>query len=286
MIAANMDLLDEGTLHVAKFHEDGKVEWMPLVFGQGPLTEQNGKSQADVLIETRRAGDLLGAGRWIAPRTCSRTRSMAVFTPSCSPTIPSARTIRWMPPIRAPRTPSNRHHRDRGRWSGFCRHDGQVGGAVEMRRSFCGEVGASFSTDTTRNGWFGMPDNAAVDGAGRLWVATDGNSSKDCGRTDGLWAVDTEGDARATSKLFYRVPVGAECAVRCSHPTMRRLSSPCSIGRRRRGLGRSWPSVLLRGPVHPLAGFQDDMPVRPAVVAIASRAAARSRCNDETVGPR
>lgn len=267
--AANLDLLDDGTLYVAKFAEDGSFEWLPLVHGQGPLTAANSfDSQADVLVEARRAGDLLEATPMDRPEDIQPNGTNGkVYVMLTNNSKREAEAV----DAANPRAKNAFGHiielvEDGG---DFAATKGRWEILLKCGDPSVADVGASFSTSTTANGWFGMPDNCAVDTAGRLWVATDGNGPKATGRTDGLWAVDTEGEARATSKLFFRVPVGAEMCGPLFTPDDQTafvaVQHPGDEGENWKPFGRPsyYEDLSTRWP-----DFKPDMPVRPAVVAI------------------
>ena len=126
------------------------------------------------------------------------------------------------------------------------------------------EVGATFSPETSENGWFGMPDNCVIDAEGRLWVSTDGNNAEETGRADGLWAVISDGENLPVGIHYLRCPVGAELCGPSFTPDLQSLFAavqhPAEGGR----TGPSSPSSGLRQPVHALAG----LPGRHAAAAI------------------
>lgn len=206
--AANMQLLSEGTLYVARYDDDGSYTWMPLVHGEGPLTEENGfLSQADVMIDTRLAADLLGATPMDRPEDIQPRADGAVFV------MLTNNSRRQEVNAVNPRPESNFGHILQMNEAGGD-HAALTGNwdiLVQCGDPDIEEVGAVWNPETSESGWFGSPDNAAVDAAGRLWISTDqGSGWGRTGKSDGLYSLETEGDLRGHAKLFFRCPVGGE----------------------------------------------------------------------------
>ncbi len=257
------NLLDQGTLSVARFEADGTMRWLPLVHGTGPLTPENGfADQAEVLLKTRLAADALGAtpmdrpegmeanpvtGRVYANMTKNKNITADNLNPvNTRPENLYGHIVEMIPP--GTPGPETDHTAEVYGWDLF----------VLCGNPQAPEHGARWHSETSESGWFVNPDNLTFDPRGRMFVATDGANEIDL--PDGIYGVDTEGPARALPKLLFAAPVGAECCGPCFTPDGRTLfvavQHPGEDSESLETVSTRWPD------------FGTDSLPRPTVVAI------------------
>ncbi|WP_433335809.1 PhoX family protein [Spirillospora sp. CA-294931] len=162
--------LDHGTLYVAKFSDDGTGVWLPLTFGQGPLTAANGwKDQADVMLRTRTAADAVGATKldrpeWVAVHPNNRDVYLTLTNGkgnggAVGPRKPNpyGHIVRW-------REKGADHTATRFEWDIY---------------ALAGDPNYDPKVKLGPDNIFGSPDGIGFDRSGRLWIQTDiSNSSQ------------------------------------------------------------------------------------------------------------
>ncbi|UEX76467.1 PhoX family protein [Spiribacter halobius] len=192
-------LLDEGTLYVARFHDDGTGEWVALDF-EDPRFRAAAREagvtfadQADVLVNTRTAADVVGATKmdrpeWgtVNPQTgevymtlTNNSEREPDQTNAANPRGPNAygQIIRW-------REAEGEHHATRFEWDLFV-----VAGPPDNSRIFNGQP-------LDASNVFNSPDGLWFDPNGVLWIQTDGDQSEPFGNNQMLAADPRTGEIR------------------------------------------------------------------------------------------
>ncbi|WP_121064476.1 PhoX family protein [Chachezhania antarctica] len=173
-------LLDDGTLYVAKYNDDGTGEWLALT------PEATGMDMAEILIFSRMAGSAVGATtmdrpEWIAANphsveaycclTNNKNRGVKPnaggdATPVNGPNPREANNygqiVRWRPH-------GDDHAADTFDWDLYVMagnpevHDGAYAG----------------SDNVTAGNMFNSPDGMGFDSSGLVWIQTDGDDSNE-----------------------------------------------------------------------------------------------------------
>jgi secreted PhoX family phosphatase len=274
--ADNFDLLDEGTLYVAKFNDDGTGRWLPLTIDNPRLAGQFA-DQGEILIMTRQAADAAGATPMDRPEDVqpNPVNGKVYLTMTNN----SARTSIHPDPGSSaanPRVPNFNGHiielTERGgdhasttfTWEIFllCGNpninlltdpEDLVPGLAANATFFAGFA------DANQLGQIASPDNIAFDTAGNLWIATDGQpSATDLGEpNDAIHVVPTQGPDRGRLRQFASGPAGCEVCGPEFSPDDRTLF--CAI--QHPGEGGGYPNTVSNWPDRGIIP-------RPSVVAI------------------
>jgi secreted PhoX family phosphatase len=226
---ANFDLLDNGTLYVARLHDDGTGEWIPLTMSNPVLAAQF-SSQAEILVKTRLAADAVGATAMdrpedVEPNPVNGKVYMVMTNNSARKTVVadagSATANPRVPNFNGHILEITENRNDHGaktfRWEIFilCGNPeinlltdpaSIVPGLASNATFFAGYA------DATKLGKIASPDNVTFDRKGNVWIATDGQpSSADIGKpNDGIHAAPTGGPDRGYLRQFLSGPKGCE----------------------------------------------------------------------------
>ncbi|MPZ46068.1 MAG: DUF839 domain-containing protein [Betaproteobacteria bacterium] len=186
--AANRNLLDSGTLYVAKLNSDMTGRWIALVWNQNGLTPANGfADQGEVVIKARMAGDRVGATmmdrpEWIAVHPVTREAYITLTNNNRRGSNPasanaadgSTAAASARPAVDAanPRPINDYGHILRWRETG-----GNVS-ATTFEWDIFVECGDRLDPDPNHKGNImgddlGAPDGLWFDKDGRLWIQTD-----------------------------------------------------------------------------------------------------------------
>jgi secreted PhoX family phosphatase len=175
--AANLRLLERGTLYAAKFSADGTGEWLALVQGQHGIDAAAGfPTQAEVVVQARAAADMAGATRmdrpeWIAVHPTTRE----VY---CTLTNNTTRGTDKGPAVDAANPRAHNVYGHILRW----REQGGDACATHFTWDvfvLCGDPAMPEATmqGTIRGDIFGSPDGLWFDARGVLWIQTDISTS-------------------------------------------------------------------------------------------------------------
>lgn len=237
--AANRDLLDDGTLYVARFDADGRGAWLPLVHDEnGPLNSRNGfHSQAEVVIRCRAAADLLGATPMDRPEDVEPSpvtgRVYLALTMNADRAAKhaeySGRTVDHAPDHANPRPRNDFGHivelieeRDdaasvRFTWNVFLLAGDPRNPAAKFLTRAEDLVPGRLAREDVYYAGFGdnaqvspiaCPDNLGFDPSGRLWIVTDADAR--LVGNNGCFVVPTSGAERGRLQQVMSAPVGAE----------------------------------------------------------------------------
>ncbi|WP_152207764.1 PhoX family protein [Marinobacter changyiensis] len=234
---ANGSLLEDGTLYVARFNEDGTGDWLALSLdeaefaakvaaaegnevGRSGILFDGFENQADVLVNTRLAADIAGATtmdrpEWgaVDPNTgavyftlTNNSNRTEEQTNAANPIVENrtGHIIRWS-------EQGNDHAATSFDWDIFV---------------FAGEQGTETVVDDevivslTDDNIFSSPDGLWFDYNGRLWIQTDNGYKKETFGNDMMLAANPE---TREIKRFFVGPQGCEVTGVVSTPDVKTM---------------------------------------------------------------